>query len=383
MNLTALFTGFFNSEKTGGFILIFCTIISILLANSGLQVPYTAFWESDVNGHSITHWINDGLMTIFFLLIGLELEREIYIGELSDFKNALLPIIAAVGGVVVPAGIYLALNYGTTAQAGAGIPMATDIAFAIGVLSLLGKRVSASLKVFLTALAVIDDLLAILVIAVFYSTGISFTYTAIAVGIWIVLLILNRLKVYSIIPYIIGGIVMWYCMLHSGIHATIAGVLLAFAIPFGNGDERSTSYVLQHWLHKPVAFFILPVFALANTAMVFNTGWTDGLFTMEGIGILSGLTIGKPLGIMLFSGIAVITGLCILPADLSWKDMFGAALLAGIGFTMSIFITLLAFDDQSLVEIAKTAIIFASLFAAIAGMAWLHFTLPKEKSIDS
>jgi NhaA family Na+:H+ antiporter len=378
MNFSGLFKGFFNSEKTGGFILIGCTVISIILANSSVQVPYTQFWESAFMGHSITHWINDGLMTIFFLLIGLELEREIYNGELSDIKNALLPVIAAVGGVVVPATIYLALNYGTTAQPGAGIPMATDIAFAIGILSLLGKRVPVSLKVFLTALAVIDDLLAILVIAIFYSSGISITYLSVALGIWALLLILNRLKIHNLVPYIVGGVFMWYCMLHSGIHATIAGVLLAFAIPFGSGNKQTASYLLQNWLHKPVAFIILPVFALANTAIIFNPGWTEGLFTKEGLGILSGLTIGKPIGILLFSVTAVVTGLCTLPPDLRWKDMFGAALLAGIGFTMSIFITLLAFDDLAQVGIAKTAIIFASLFAAIIGLAWLNFILPKK-----
>ena len=289
MKLTSLFNHFFNSEKTGGFILIICTLVSILLANSSLQNSYTAFWQTSFSGHSITHWINDGLMAIFFLLIGLELEREIYIGELSEFKNALLPIIAALGGVIVPAAIYLSLNYGTLTQPGAGIPMATDIAFAIGVLSLLGKKVPLSLKIFLTALAVIDDLLAIMVIAIFYSSGVSLGYLGAALGIWIVLFICQRFKVYNLIPYIIGGIAMWYCMLHSGIHATIAGVMLAFCIPFGVGDTKSISYLLQKWLHKPVAFFILPLFALANTAIVFENNWADGLYSNEGLGIFFGL----------------------------------------------------------------------------------------------
>jgi NhaA family Na+:H+ antiporter len=257
--------------------------------------------------------------------------------------------------------------------------MATDIAFAVGMLSLLGSRVPVSLKVFLTALAVIDDLIAILVIAIFYSSGISIGYLSMAIGIWLLLLLLNRLKIHGLLPYLAGGVAMWYCMLHSGIHATIAGVLLAFAIPFGNGDKRTASYVLQSWLHKPVAFLILPVFALANTAIIFNEGWSDGIFTREGLGIFCGLTIGKPVGIMLFSGVAVATGLCILPSGLRWREMFGAALLAGIGFTMSIFITPLAFDDPAQVSIAKTAIIFASLFAALIGLAWLYFGLEKDQ----
>ncbi|HZX74352.1 MAG TPA: Na+/H+ antiporter NhaA, partial [Cyclobacteriaceae bacterium] len=268
MRLTPLFTEFFESEKAGSIILIACTLASLLIANSDFQIPYLNFWNYPAAGHDISHWVNDGLMTIFFLLIGLELEREIYIGELSSIKNALWPTIAALGGMVVPAGIYIYINYGTPTQSGMGIPMATDIAFAIGVLSLLGKRVPASLKVFLTALAVIDDLGAILIIAFFYSGGISLLYLSLALGIFLVLCILNRLKVYILLPYLIGGVAMWYCMLHSGVHATITGVMLAFAIPFSDGGESSISYKLQHWLHKPVSFLILPLFALANTCIV-------------------------------------------------------------------------------------------------------------------
>ena len=208
MKLTGLFREFLSSEKTGGFILIACTLISILFANSILQESYIGFWETIVKGHSITHWINDGLMSIFFLLIGLELQREIYSGELSGVKNALLPVIAAIGGALVPAGIYMALNYQTDTQAGAGIPMATDIAFAVGILCLLGKWVPASLKLFLTALAVIDDLLAILVIAIFYSSGLSWLYAGGALAIWVALLTLNRLKLRMLFPYLAGGILM-------------------------------------------------------------------------------------------------------------------------------------------------------------------------------
>lgn len=377
MIISKLFNNFFNSEKTGGLILIFCTVISLLVANSSMGPGYIHFWETYFNGHSITHWINDGLMSIFFLMIGLELEREIYIGELSDIKNALLPVLAALGGVLIPAGIYLFLNYGTAAQNGAGIPMATDIAFAIGMLALLGSRVPASLKIFLTALAVIDDICAIIIIAVFYSSGISFIYLGIALAIFGFLFLLNRLKVRNIIPYLIGGVAMWYCMLHSGIHATLAGILLAFAVPFGNGDEKSTSYILQNALHKPVAFLILPLFALANTCIVFQNQWADGLLSTESLGIITGLVLGKPAGILLFTATAVFTGICALPEDLKWKHIISAGMLAGIGFTMSIFVTLLAFSDNEQIATAKIAIIFASLFSALFGLLSLHFILKK------
>lgn len=373
--LSKLFTEFFESEKAGGIILIICTVFSLWLSNSSIGDGYIAFWNTHIGSHSITHWINDGLMAIFFLLIGLELEREIYIGELSELKNALLPVIAALGGVLVPAGIYLLFNYGSAAQSGAGIPMATDIAFAIGILSLLGKKVPASLKIFLTALAVIDDLCAIIVIAVFYTTSISFFYLGIAIGIFVAMLIMNRLKIRNLIPYLLGGVAMWYCMLHSGIHATIAGVLTAFAIPFGSGNKRSTSYILQHWLHKPVAFIILPLFALANTCIAFGSDWANGLFSHSGIGIYAGLVAGKPIGILLFSIVAVTTGICALPGELKWKHMIGAGLLAGIGFTMSIFVTLLAFNDPHLIDLSKIAIIFASLTAGIIGLIWLKIVL--------
>ena len=229
MKLTRLFNEFFDSEKTGGLILISCTVVSLLLANSFFAHYYIQLWHFQIAEYSIVYWINDGLMTIFFLLIGLELEREIYLGELSDIKNASLSIFAAIGGMLVPAGLFLLFNFGTATQDGAGIPMATDIAFAIGILSLLGNRVPASLKILLTAIAVIDDLGAIIVIAIFYTTSLAYTNLFIALSIFGLLLILNRLKVYNLIPYLIGGTFMWYYMLHSGVHPTITGVLLAFA----------------------------------------------------------------------------------------------------------------------------------------------------------
>jgi len=379
MTLTQHFKDFFKSEKTGGFILIFCTIISLVISNTTAGNTYMQFWETDFQGHSITHWINDGLMAIFFLLIGLELEREIYVGELSNFKNALFPVISAIGGVIVPACIYLIYNYGSNTQNGAGIPMATDIAFAIGILSLLGKSVPPQLKVFLTALAVIDDLCAILIIAFFYTAHLSFTYLFISLGIWGILIVLNRLKVHHFLPYLIGGIAMWYFMLHSGVHATIAGVMLAFAIPFGDGSEKTLSSKLQHKLHYPVAFIILPLFALANTCIVFKYNWVSGLSSNIGTGIIAGLAAGKPIGIILFSSLAVFMGVAKLPTGLNWKHIAGVSLLAGIGFTMSIFITLLAFNDKTIIDIGKIAIIFASTLSAIAGLITLKLVLNKNK----
>lgn len=378
MQLTRLFNEFFNSEKASGIILIFVTILSITIANSSLQTPYLNFWHTHIGSHDIVHWINDGLMTIFFLLIGLELEREIYHGELSNFKTASLPIIAALGGILIPAGIYLLLNYGTATQSGAGIPMATDIAFAIGILSLLGRRVNPPLKVFLTALAVIDDLGAIIIIAIFYAQAISWLNLLVALAIFVGLLILNRLKVLNLIPYILGGILMWWFMLHSGVHATISGVLLAFAIPFKKNDEKSPSYMLQHFLHKPVSFLILPLFAIANTSIAIPGNWVEGLMQLSSIGIIAGLVIGKPLGISLFSFAAVKAGLCQLPSQVRWINIIGAGILAGIGFTMSIFITMLAFNDEATVNSAKIAILIGSVIAGIAGLLWLRVSLRKQ-----
>ncbi|MEP7265616.1 MAG: Na+/H+ antiporter NhaA [Bacteroidota bacterium] len=378
MKLTHLFNEFFDSEKSGGILLIGCTVLSLLLANSFLQTNYLQLWHFEVGGHTSAHWINDGLMTIFFLLIGLELEREIYIGELSSLKNASLPVFAALGGMLVPAGIFLLFNFGLPTQAGAGIPMATDIAFAIGILSLLGNRVPVSLKIMLTALAVIDDLGAIIVIAIFYTTSLAFTNLFLSISIFGVLLLLNRMKVHNLIPYFIGGFAMWYFMQQSGVHPTITGVLLAFAIPFGDGEEKSPSYKLQHWLHKPVAFFILPLFALANTCITINSDWQTGLTYSNSIGIIAGLIIGKPLGIFLFSFIAVSLKLCSLPQDLNWKQVLGVGLLGGIGFTMSIFITLLAFDNPEQITQSKIAILIASLVAGTVGYIWLRTTLKTE-----
>ena len=384
LKLTSTFRDFFSSEKTGGFILILCTVVSILLTNSTWGNHYVEFWNLSLANHSLTYWINDALMSIFFLLIGLELEREIYAGELSTIKSAMLPVISAIGGVIIPALIYVVFNFNTPHLKGAGIPMATDIAFAIGVLSLLGNRIPPSLKIFLTALAVIDDLCAILVIAIFYSAGISTTYLLIALGIFIVLLLMNKLKVNVLFPYLIGGVALWYCMYLSGIHPTISGVLLAFTIPFGKGEETSISYKLQHALHYPVALVILPFFALANTCILFTSSWQSGVTNIVSIGIIIGLVIGKPLGIVLFSRLGALLGICKLPDGLTWRQILGAGILAGIGFTMSIFITLLAFDDKEMINNAKMAIVIASTIAGVIGLIYLKSQLkyPANSNLD-
>ncbi|MDQ3179657.1 MAG: Na+/H+ antiporter NhaA [Acidobacteriota bacterium] len=382
--LTKTFTEFFDSEKSSGIILIGCTIVSLLIANSAIGANYLSLWQIYVGGLSVEHWINDGLMAIFFLLIGLELKRELYNGELSDFKNALLPIFAAIGGIVFPALIHFAFNNGTATQAGIGIPMATDIAFALGVLALLGSRVPASLKIFLTALAVMDDLGAIIVIAVFYTAKLATVYLFGAFLVFGMLFLLKKARVMSLIPYLVGGAVMWFFMLKSGVHATIAGVWLAFAIPFSdsaNDEETSPSYKLEHFLHKPVAFLILPIFALCNTGIVVGTGWFQSLASANSLGILCGLVFGKPIGIALISCLVVMSGICRLPLDLNFKHIIGAGFLGGIGFTMSIFITNLAFTDAGIINNAKMAVLLASLTAGIIGFVWLKL-FGKPEAID-
>lgn len=378
MKLTRLFVDFFNSEKSGGIVLIFCTVFSLLITNSAFSESYQHLWHINIAGNSAAHWINDGLMAIFFLLIGLELEREVYIGELSNLRNASLPIFSALGGMIVPAAIFILFNYSSGYMSGAGIPMATDIAFAIGILSLLGNRVPPSLKILLIALAVIDDLGAIMVIAIFYTKTISLFHLGISLGLFAVMLVLNRLKVHNLLPYLALAVGMWYFMLHSGVHATISGVLAAFAIPFSHGREDSPSYILQQALHTPVALVILPLFALANTSIQLDSSWYEGLAMSNSIGIMAGLLFGKPLGILLFGFLAVKSGICSLPANIGWRQVTGIGFLGGIGFTMSIFITMLAFSDPFIVTESKIAILLASLISGIVGYLWLNSVLDKK-----
>jgi len=382
MRLTKLFSDFFNSEKASGFVLFGCTVISLILTNSSFGDSYLQFWNTAVAGHSITHWINDGLMTIFFLLVGLEIEREIYVGELRNVRNAMLPVFAAAGGMLVPALIHFILNKGTAEQNGFGIPMATDIAFALGVLSLAGKRIPFALKIFLTALAIIDDLGAILIIAIFYTAQLSWVNLLIALSIFAALLIMNRLKINNLLFYIIPGIAMWYFMLQSGVHATIAGVLLAFAIPFRKRDDHSPSEKLQHILHKPVAFVIVPLFALANTSILFVPGIFSGLTNNNSLGIMLGLFAGKPIGILLFSWIAVRVGAGRLQHELTFKHLLGAGILGGIGFTMSVFITLLAFNNDKLIAVSKISILLASMLSAAIGLLILSLIKPVNDQVN-
>ncbi len=380
-----IFKEFTSSEKNAGLVLLFCTLLSLLLANSSIGNAYVHFWHAQAAvpslglNLSIEHWINDGLMTIFFLLVGLEIERELYDGELHPLKNALLPILAAVGGMLIPALIFVGVNYDSGAINGFGIPMGTDIAFALGILALAGKRVPVSIKILLTAIAIIDDLGSILIIALFYGSGIQFTYLAFSLGIFILLLVLNRLKVHSLPLYLILGIPMWYCMMRSGIHPTISGVLLAFALPFGDGSENSPSIRLQHFLHLPVAFIILPLFTLANTAIPVKSVFLNALSDPHALGIGLGLLLGKPLGIVAASYVTIKMKIVNLPQGLVWYDLLAMGCIAGIGFTMSIFITQLAFTEDSMVQSSKLMILLASGCAGLLGLFLFCF----KKDIQS
>ncbi len=376
IRLSPTFKRFLSSGQASGVLLLACTVVSLVIANSSRGETYLHFWHAKVGGMPVELWINDGLMAVFFLLIGLELKRELYVGELSNIRHALLPIVAAVGGIVLPATIHFTLNSGTATQPGIGIPMATDIAFALGVLALLGDRVPASLKVFLAALAVIDDLGAIIVIALFYSGSLSWGYLGAALAIVAVLTYLNRLRIMRLWPYLLIGVALWFCMLKSGVHATIAGVLLAFTIPFTPEaeDASSPSHRLENWLQFPVAFGVMPLFALANTGIIIQRDVLSLVASANGVGIFTGLFIGKPVGIVFASVLAVSVGLCRMPLDLNWKHLLGAGLLGGIGFTMSIFITNLAFPDNALiVSASKMTILLASLTAGTVGFLWLKF----------
>lgn len=382
MNFTKYLNDFFKSEKSTGIVLIIATIFSLVITNSNFGRAYHHFWQIQMFNETVEHWINDGMMTIFFLLIGLELKRELMYGQLSNKREAMLPILAAIGGMLVPACFYLAFNFGTETQSGFGIPMATDIAFSLGILSLLGSRVPVLLKIFLTALAVIDDLGAIAIIGFFYTTSLIWMNFFLALGIYAVLIILNKLKVNSLFIYLIGGIFMWYFMLHSGIHATITGVLLAFVIPFENGTTDSKAYSLQNLLHKPVAFFILPIFALANTSIFFNAPISQIFSEKYTLGIALGLIIGKPFGIFLFTYLATILNFCQLPKGLNWRHILGIGSIAGIGFTMSVFITILAFKNETIANNAKLMVLIASLISGTIGCIILSKTLKRTSTIE-
>jgi Na+:H+ antiporter, NhaA family len=379
-----LFKDFFQSERASGFVLIACTAISLIIANSSWGESYHHFWSSTIDlsfpgvelNYTLEQWINDGLMVIFFLLVGLEIERELYVGELSSFKNALLPILAAAGGMLFPALIHFAFNAGTSTEGGFGIPMATDIAFALGILSLAGNKVPVSLKIFLTAFAIMDDLGAISVIAIFYSSGFSIWYFVSALLVFLMLFIAGRMRVYNLLFYLIPGIVMWYLMLKSGVHSTIAGVLLAFAIPYNRGEGKNPSYKLQHILHYPVAFIVLPIFALANTVIIFPVNILNSFASSNSLGIILGLIAGKFVGIFLIVMLATKLKIASLSPDLTRMHILGASLLGGIGFTMSIFITNLAFSDPEIIVTSKISILLASFLAAVVGLLILKKVNP-------
>ncbi|WET49603.1 Na+/H+ antiporter NhaA [Chryseobacterium indologenes] len=382
MNLSLYFKKFFNNSQASGIILIFCVLISLLIANSSLAESFQNFLDKEVGTHlfqleyPVSIWINDGLMAVFFLLVGLEIKRELVEGELSSFKNASLPIFAAVGGMLVPAVIYSLFNSGTEYSNGWGIPMATDIAFSLAIISMLGKKIPNSIKIFLAALAIVDDLGAILVIAIFYTEQIHWSYLLLSFGITALLFILNFLKVTKTIFYIIPGVFLWYFLHHSGIHATIAGVVLAFSIPTNASNvEISPLEKLEHQLHIPVSFFIMPIFALTNTNITFSNEMVEGVTSTLGLGIICGLILGKLIGINLFSLIAIKLKLSSLPQNSNWTQMMGVGLLAGIGFTMSIFIALLSFKGEiQIQDEAKFAILIASFIAAIAGFIILSLS---------
>ena len=369
MLITQYFKKFFQFAQSSGNLLVICVALSLLIANSSLGEGFQSLLDTFIGPYSTSMWINDGLMAIFFLLVGLEIKRELVEGELSSFKSASLPIFAAIGGMLVPALIFTLFNHGTEYQNGWGIPMATDIAFSLAIISMLGNRVPASVKIFLTALAIVDDLGAIVVIAIFYTEKLETTYLLLSALIMLILIVLNYLKVKKHIFYIIPGIFLWYCMHHSGIHATIAGVLLAFTIPTNESTtEISPLEKLEEKLHFPVSYIIMPIFALANTNIKFHDGMVDGLFTNFGYGIILGLFLGKVIGINLFSLIAIKLKLSNLPNKSNWSQMIGAGLLAGIGFTMSIFIALLSYKGHTEIQDeAKFAILIASAISGFSG----------------
>ncbi len=381
-----IFAHFFRSSSAGGILLLICVALSLLIANTGLAEGFVNFLDYPLGfetgavhlKYPVLLWINDGLMAVFFLLVGLEIKREIVEGELSSLRHASLPVLAAIGGVALPALIYALFNADAATSKGWGIPMATDIAFALGILSLLGSKVPSGLKIFLAALAIVDDLIAILVIAVFYSSELQFSYLGYAGGIFIMLIVFNRLGVKNLFFYIIPGIIMWYLIHHSGIHATIAGVLTAITLPTNEEDYDSPLEKLEHALTRPVNFIIMPIFAIANTNITFEAGMVEGLVSNLGLGILLGLFLGKPIGILLMSWLSVKLKVSELPEGTNWTHVLGLGLLGGIGFTMSIFIALLSFSDATHQTEAKFAILIASVLSGVAGFTLLSLYNKKK-----
>lgn len=385
INLT-VFKRFLSSNTSGGILLFSCVILSLIIANSSLAEGFNQFFQQTVGfeneqiqlKYTLKGWIDDGLMAIFFLLVGLEIKRELVEGELSTPKNAALPILAAIGGAIVPALIFTSFNWDQATHHGWGIPMATDIAFALAIITMLGKRVPASLKIFLAALAIVDDLLAILVIAIFYSSELHYTFLLYAAGLMALLVAFNRFGVKNIWFYLVPGLFIWYFIHHSGIHATIAGVLVAMTLPTTPDDQESPLEKLEHALVNPVNFLIIPLFALVNTNITLHQEMVGGLSSPLGLGIILGLFLGKTVGIFLTSYLCVKSKLANLPEEASWKHMVGVGMLGGIGFTMSIFISMLSFKDPLFIEEAKFAVLIGSLFSGACGYIYLS-SLSKKK----
>ncbi len=395
-NNSSFFQTFVQSEAFGGVLLVFAAAIAFSMANSPLsefyfQIKKTYFgiafgdWELK---KALYHWINDGLMVIFFLLVGLEIKRELIQGELSRPRDAALAVFAALGGMIVPALIYVALNFNGDGLSGWGIPMATDIAFALGIMALLGKRVPIALKVFLTALAIVDDLGAVLVIALFYTESLNITALISSLVVLAIAALYGYLSGRKLLVFAIFGVIAWYYMLKSGVHATVAGVLLAFTVPlstkhsYNRSDEHhSPLHTLEHGLEPWVNYFIMPVFALTNAGVVLS----GESFAASPIllGCLFGLVLGKPIGVFLFSWLAVQCGLASLPNNVSWKQIFATGLLAGIGFTMSFFIAVLAFGQGVMLDQAKLGILGASIIAAVAGLTMLYTYSKQSQSIPN
>lgn len=373
---------FFKMESAGGILLVIAAAIAMTIANTPLGETYQSFLHTYVLGMSVSHWINDGLMAVFFLLIGLEVKRELLEGALKSKETAIFPAIAAVGGMLAPALIYVAFNASDAeAVSGWAIPAATDIAFALGIMALLGKRVPVSLKVFLLALAIIDDLGVVVIIALFYTGDLSTMALLVGFAMTGLLFVLNAKKVTKLTPYMIVGAILWFAVLKSGVHATLAGVVIGFAIPLqGKPGEHSPLKHMEHALHPYVAFGILPLFAFANAGISLEGVSLSGLTSMLPLGIALGLLVGKPLGIFTFSWAAVKLGVAKLPEGIGFKHIFAVSVLCGIGFTMSIFISSLAFGNVSpeFDTYARLGILMGSTTAAIIGYVLLHLSLPKR-----
>ena len=382
---------FMRLESAGGILLVVAMTLAMIIVNTDLEPLYRSLLnvplEIRIGGFEIAKplllWINDGLMAVFFFLIGLEVKRELLEGELSDPAQVILPALAAIGGVIVPALVFTALNHDdSSAMRGWAIPTATDIAFALGVLSLLGKRVPSSLKIFLLTLAIIDDLAAIVIIAVFYSVDISRLSLIIAGAAYAVLILQNWRGVMHLTSYIVFGLVMWAAVLKSGVHATVAGVLMAFTIPLKHpkGEKCSPLRNLEHDLHPTVAFVILPLFAFANTGIPLDGMRLDVLLSPEPLGIAAGLFIGKQMGVFSFAWVAIKSGVAKLPTGASWMQLYGVAVLTGIGFTMSLFISSLAFEEGSTnLKADRLGILAGSLLSAFVGYLVLRFVVGNGK----